>query len=665
MIRTHLDLETYSEEDLKRSGLYKYAEHQSTDLNVVCWADGAGPVNIWMCWDKIPKAVFDAVKAGMDKDGSLLFGSTMPAVVREVLTGVIAAHNSQFERVVLNNWLARKSVPIKIKIENTICTMAKCAVHGIPQALEHAAKALGTFPKRVTGANEMRYFAKPRKDGTRATPQEEPKRFITLVLYCIDDVKAERDLDVNIPDLTERETKIYRLDQKINERGVRIDQGAIKNAIFLVGQYKNKLAEMCRTQTGYSPTQTGKLAEWIRAHGYPGLENLQAPTVVEALKSQLVLPSIKKVLKCYSVYGMKAVSKFDAMLRAVAKDGRLHGMFQYYGAGPGRWSSRIVQLHNMMRPLIPDVDAAIKAMRERSLNWIRWLWPDIDPMKVFASCVRGMLIAGEGKDLMSYDFAQIESRIQAWLAGAEWKLKIFREGKVKIYKATGAMMFGKTADEIVDTGEEQLYTASKIAELACGFQGGAAAIEKAARDMNITLAMDADDLKYRWRDANPEIVKLWYDLQDAAYWAVKNKGKAYSIPNKKIMFKVAGRWLYMKLPSGRRIAYLDPKVDSDNNITYMGTHTKTRQWVRVQTYGGKLLNNACEGIGRDLLVNGLLNMEEAGYETILTVHDEGVFEVDEEFGSDEEAMRLMTVPLQWAEGLPVKCAGWREKRYRK
>ena len=667
---THVDIETFSEADLKKEGLYRYAQHPSTDLNVFCWADGAGPVNVWLPWEQVSKTISRALLAEMDDGALLLYGEPVPDEVEIVIEGIIAAHNTQFERVVLNNWLARKSIPVIIKIENTVCTMAKCAVHGIPQALEHAAKALGTFPKRVTGANEMRYFAKPRQDGTRATPYDEQKRFITLVLYCIDDVRAERDLDVNIPDLTEREVEIYRLDQKINERGVRVDKPAVGDALFLIGQRKNTLWELCRTQTGYSPTQTGKLAEWIRANGYPGLENLQAPTVIEDLDNPDIPSNVKEVLKCYSVYSMKAVSKFDAMMRAVADDGRLHGMFQYYGAGPGRWSSRIVQLQNMLRPIIKDVSVAIEAMKARSLNWIRFLWPDVEPMKIFGSCVRGMLISAEGRDLMSYDFAQIESRIQAWLAGAEWKLKAFREDKFKIYNVTGAMMFGLHPSEIVDKGDSQLYTSAKIGELACGYQGWAAAIEKMARQQGMKLLLDPAEIAWRWREANVEQVQLWDDLNKAAIWAVKNKGKAYAIPNKLIMFKVVGRWLYMRLPSGRKIAYLDPELgksshDGKECVTYMGTDTDTRRFMRIDGYGGRWLQNASEGIGRDLLVNGLLNMEEAGYETIMSVHDEGVFEVDEGFGSDEQAMRLMTMPLKWAEGLPVKCEGWRDKRYKK
>jgi len=666
-VKVHIDIETFSEANLKTEGLYRYAQHPSTDLSVLCWAEDDGPVNVWMPWKNLPQKIFNELE--LEVEGALLQGHLIPQVLQlTVEKAKIAAHNAQFERVVLNNSAGiRHSVP-HIRIENTICTMAKAAVHGLPAALEHAAKALGTFPKRESGANEMRYFAKPRKDGTRPTPYDETDRFITLVRYCIDDVKAERDLDKHIPDLTEREQSIYFLDQKINERGIGVDIESVENAMAIRDEYKEKLAELCHTQTGYKPTQTGALAEWIRANGYPQLKNLQAPTVDEVVKDSRCPDNIKKLLRLFSTYNMKAVTKFDAMLRAVCDDGRLHGMLQYYGAGPGRWSSRIVQLQNMMRPVIKDADNAIEELRERNLGWLRWLYHGTDVMKVLASCTRGMLVAGEGKDLMAYDFAQIESRIQAWLAGAEWKLKFFREGKIKIYNATGSLMFGIKPEEVVDSGEDQLYTAAKIGELACGYQGWAVAIEKFARQMGIKLNMDPADIAGKWREANSEQVQLWYDLTETAMYAVKHPGEAYAIPNKKIMFKVEGRWLYMRLPSGRRIAYLDPEVqmgDRGEEVTYMGIDTYSRKWTRVSAYGGKWLQNACEGIGRDLLVSGLMNMEDKGYKTTLTVHDEGVFEVPEGFGSDEEAMRLMTVPLEWADGLPVKCEGWRGKRYRK
>lgn len=951
----HLDIETYSAADLKTGGVYRYAEDPSTDLNVVCWAVDDGPVNVWLPWSAVPASILIGLREWpeWDERSRLDAQANCPAELRAALTGEVAAHNAQFERVVLNHTAGRKHAFPALTIEQTVCTMAKCAVHGLPHALEHAAKALGTYPKRAEGVNEMRYCAKPRANGTRPTPAEEPERWLTMTKYCIDDVKAERDLHKHVPDLTESEMRVYRLDQRINERGVLCDLASVDSAMYLTEQYKLRLRAFCQEKTGCSPTQTGKLADWCRANGYHWLPNLQADTVVRALEDPRCPENVREVLKCYSTHNMKAVTKYDAMKRAACADGRLRGMLYFYGANPGRWSSRIVQLQNMLRPLIKDCDAAIDAIGQRSLNWLRWLFAGIDAMKVLASCVRGMLIASPGKDLMAYDFAQIESRLQAWLSDTEWKVEFFhKDSEYKIYHVTGAMMFGVDPSEVVDKGEEQLYTAAKIGELAClaagtlvlcrrgwvpiervtaddevwdgiewvkqrgpifkgfrttltlcgvrltpdhlvlsanrwrpaeslagmsasgrfrlsapaaanlplpaiwlalaaglrdcsssaiagglstlfikattiastlvdayrvqtkpalqlakvtgstptqcqttpiggdystaytppstdatmkaisntvttvgvelkfaknggpisahssstfkplkdgisrsctwigstivaatsrvtsallraarttkiaarlaslkpsvpvydlrfagsrnrftvlgatgplivhncGYQGWEMAIRKFADKMNIQLSMDPAEIAGRWRDANQEQVRTWGYLNDAALAAVRNPGRAYAIPNRKAMFKVEGRWLYMRLPSGRKLAYLDPEIGDEGRgecVTYMGTDTDTRRFMRVSGYGGRWMQNWCEGVGRDLLVAGIFNMEDAGYETILSVHDEGVFEVPKGFGSDEEARELMTKPLPWAKGLPVKCDGWRAQRYRK
>lgn len=660
--RLHLDLESFSEVDLKACGVYCYAAHESTEILVMCYAFGDEPVQTWLPGEPFPERVAGHITAG----------------------GIVAAFNAQFERVVLNGVAGEKIGCPKISIEQTHCVMAKARVSGLPGNLGGAAEALGTHAKAASGA--MKQLSKPRRGKvSRYTPENSPEKFKQLYSYCRDDVRAECGIDLVVPDLTERELEIYRLDQRINDRGWLIDRASINNALFLVTEYKKRLVDICVELTGLKPTQSAKLADWVRENGYPQLANLQSPTVAEALADPGCPKEVRTVLKCYSTHNMKAVSKFTSMLKAAGEDDRLRGMFVYYGAGPGRWSSRIVQLQNVARPVIGDPNTAIKAIRQRDLDWLRWLYSGTDAMKVLSSCVRGMLVAPRGRRVAAFDFSQIESRIQAWLAGAEWKLQVFREGKVKIYNVTGAMMFGIKPSEVVDSGEDQLYTAAKIGELACGYQGWAAAIEKFARQMGITLKMPAEDIASRWREANTEQVKLWADLEEAARHAVLRPGCAFGIPNRKITFKVIGRWLYMRLPSGRRLAYLDPelekvpgrivgldnddgtpkKVKVDGGVTYMGVNTVTRRWERVQTYGGKLLQNACEGIGRDLLASGLLNMEAAGYETIGSVHDEGVFEIDDDFGSEEEAMRLMTIPLKWAEGLPVKATGYIAKRYRK
>lgn len=671
-IRLHLDLETFSEADLKAEGLYRYAEHESTDIVVAGYAIDNGTVGVWLPWSDVPDAVKKTLAERAPPGTRFVYGKKPPNDLVDAFKNPavkICAHNAAFERIVLRGPAGKRYGLPEIPIERVVCTMAKVAVHGLPHALANAAEALGTFPKREVGVSDMRYMSKPRKNGTRPTAQEEPERIVQTTLYNIDDVLSERDLDNNVPNLTPALEQVYVLDQKINDRGVRIDQPAINDIVYLVDQYKEKLAAWCKATTGLNPTQSGKLAEWIRdpAKGnYAKLPDLQAPTVVECLADPTCPPLTRKVLRCYSIVGGKAASKFDAMLRSVAADGRVHGMFQFYGAAPGRWSSRIINLQNMLRSLLKweDVDTAIAACKTRNLDYIRALFDELDPMKVFGTCTRGMLIPEENRDFIAFDFSQIESAIQAWLAGTEWKLDIIRTGKTKVYNATGAVMFGVKPEEVVDKGELQMYTAAKIGELACGYQGWEKAVTKMARQRGIKLTMDAAEIAGKWREANPRQVQLWYDLNEAAIAAVNDPGKAYAIPNRKIMFKVEGRWLYMRLPSGRRIAYYKPRI-VDDSVAYEGVDTDTRRWMTVHTYGGKLLQNACEGIGWDLLVNGLQQMEKAGYETVMHAHDEGTFEVDSDFGDMGEAQALMTTYLIWSEGLPVKANGWRGKRYRK
>lgn len=689
MTTAHIDIESYSACDLKACGLFKYAEDPTTDLTAVAYAVDDGPVHFWAPWDSVPQKVIDAIKQkGMEPGARFDVGRQVPAYLSKLLTDPqvkIAAHNNQFERTMLcypGSTIARRYGIADVPADRMICTMARAAVYGLPHSLENAAKAMGSFPKREVGVNEMRYFSKPRKDGTRPTPTDEPDRYVQLVCYNLDDVRAERDLDHKIPQLTAAEQKVYELDLAINRRGIAVDLESVNNFRFLIDQHKERLAARCRELTGFNPTQTGKLAEWIRAHGYPQLSDLQAPTVVECLEDLACPVKIKEVLRIYSTFAMKAVSKYESMPLVAMADGRLRGLFKYYGAGPGRWSSALVALQNFLRPVIKDADVAIELARLRSLDAFRDYY-EIDSMKVFASCTRGMLVSKIGHDFISFDFSKIEAVIRSWLAGQVDVLSAFDAGK-NIYALQGSKMFGIPMSEVVDDGTSQLYTAAKIGDLACGFQGWEAAVKKMARQMGIKLMMDPAEIAGRWRDANPLVTELWVDLEDAARMAVEKPGQAYAIPNKKIMFKVVDRWLYMRLPSGRKLAYLDPQIHKSNvrdtrdepppedgyafrdqQVTYMGVDTHTRQWKRVGSYGGKWLQNATEGIGRDFLVAGLQNMEAAGYPTVATFHDQGLFEVPVGFGNMEEAEALMTRKLGWAAGLPVKADGWRARRFRK
>ena len=325
-----------------------------------------------------------------------------------------------------------------------------------------------------------------------------------------------------------------------------------------------------------------------------------------------------------------------------------------------------------------------------------------DPMKVFASCVRGHLVSAPEKNLLALDFAGIESRVTAWLAGEMWKLDAFRAYDAgtgpDTYKLAYARAFRVPVESIGD--DDPRRQVGKVMELSLGYQGGVGAFTTMTKTYGVKLDeladtaypilpddvreeaeffmekngtqglspsvfVTCDSLKRLWRRAHPRIVDLWQDMQKAAVYATSNPGKVYSIPSKKIRFCTRDRWLYMGLPSGRRIAYFEPEINEDEQLTYMGVHTKTRQWTRVTTYGGKLVQNAGEGVPRDLLVHGILAAEAVGYSTVMTVHDEAVFEVDEGFGSLEEARALMCATPTWAKGLPVTAKGFIGRRYKK
>ena len=727
----HFDIETRSEVDLKAAGVYRYAEHESTSFWVMGYRFDDGPVHQW--WSiPVPKDMQSELRA-LRPAVVFHFDDQCPADLRRHIEhgGETRAHNHQFERVVLNGNAGEASGFPVISIEQTVCTAAKMAASGLPRALGEAAKALGTHLKSDQGRIEMLQLAKPRKLSKANqdmwwTPITAPEKFIAAALYNIDDVLAEYELDESVPDLTPAEQKVYELDQRINARGIAVDLTAIDNILSVVNQYKEQLAQQCEEITadflgvGLKPTQRDKIADWIRENGWPKLLDMQAETVKALVLNPDVPSTIKLLLKIYSTYNAKAITKYQAILDAVCVDGRLRGMFLYHGAGTARWSSLIVQLQNLFRPVIDDPEAAIDAFAARDIEWIKDLYPGIDPIKVAASCVRSVLIGGEGKDLIYPDFAGIETRINAWFFDEEWKVQAFRNYDAgtgpDLYKLAVARSFGIPVEEVDKTKRQW----GKVQELALGYEGGVGAfvtmvdtygikLDELAAQVLPILPEDAresaewmwqkfgansgipyeqyiacDGLKYLWRQGHPGISKGWKQLKQAAEQACEFPGKGFAIPNGKIAFKVIeykGRsWLNMRLPSGRCIRYFNPRwipeirdfpnQDGKERVVpgemrYWGVDTYTRQWMELSTYGGKLDENADQGYARDLLVTGMLNMEEAGYQIVGTVHDEIIAEQDEAFGSFEHAGRMMLKQPKHADGLPLAVDGKRAKRYSK
>ena len=475
---------------------------------------------------------------------------------------------------------------------------------------------------------------------------------------------------------------------------------------------------------GLLPTQREKISNWVRENGFPGLVDMTAETVKAVVKRSDVPANVKAVLVIYSTYNAKSVSKLQAMLDAVCADGRLRGMFMFYGAATGRWSSLIVQLQNMMRPVIKDPSTAIEAFAARDPDLIQFLYPDVDLMKVAGSCIRGCLTATENSSLIFPDYSGIEDRVNAWFFDEEWVLdayKAYDQGRGRhLYSITVCRWFGLPLDTFSDEDPRRQW--GKVGRLALGYEGGVSAFS----DMVDTYGINLDDmakvvlpllpeealehaawmrkhhpnskvsgdvetacngLKYLYRRDHPSIVQGWKNLREAAGKAVEFEGQAFWLPNKKIAFMVetykGRKWLSMRLPSGRKIKYFSPTWTPPREgerwlngvlesytipgyLEYMGTDTYTRQWMRLQTYGGKLDENADQAFSRDLLANAMLNLDVHGYTIVGSEHDKVILEVpDDRLLAVEEVKTLMLMQPLYADGLPLATDGKRMKRYGK
>jgi DNA polymerase len=535
-----------------------------------------------------------------------------------------------------------------VKIEQTVCTAAKAAAAGMPRDLAGACEAADTYKKNNQGRMSMLQVTKPRKPTkndptTRYTPFNAPEKFVELYVYNVDDTIAESELDAVIPDLTPYEQQVYWLDQRINERGVAVDLEAIANVKVLIAEYKDFLEKACEKATrpadnpfdislgnealaGLRPTQREKIADWVRANGYPDLLDMQAETIKLLVERDDVPGNVKHVLRIYSTYNAKAVTKFDTILEAVCLDGRLHGMLLYHGAGTGRWSSTIVQLQNLFRPVIDDPEIAVEAFRSRNLKWIQALYEQ-DFMKVAASTVRSHFIAGRGKKLIALDYAGVESRKNAWLWNETWKLDAFRafdEGRgPDQYIIAVCDAFGMDPKEMSKKHPRRQW--GKAIDLFGGYEGGvgafvtmaatygvnleeiAEAVWPTATEEEITSALwmwnkfgrgtelnervyvACDIVKQRWRRRHPNTVAGWKELKTAAELAVQFDGNVYPVANGRAAFRVkwneqrTHKWLCLVLPSRRReLRYYNPTWTPPKTVTVNEKHPFTGEWREVE-----------------------------------------------------------------------------------
>jgi DNA polymerase len=664
-----IDFETYSKVNLKKFGAWAYAEDRSTE--VICMA-----VKI----DHHPARIFafDYYRELVDRHLALIGtdNGVYPWMeenhVRYLLrhADIIEAHNAGFERAIYTFQMLAEDWP-EIPLEKWRCSAAKAAAYALPRSLEGAGLALGLpITKDPEGRRVMLKLCKPRKPtkNNASKRHENPEDYYKLLRYCMRDVEAEYCLSEALRDLSPTEQKLWFLDQEINQRGIQADVDAAECAILLMDDYKTELeAELSRITNGKAATakQTAAMLEWVNAHG-AALPNLQAETVKAALAGKNGLPAdTRRVLAIRRSLALSSTAKYQAIIDQANLDHRLRGLLIYHGASTGRWTGSGFQPHNLPRGAFKDTDGCVELIRELRCDDIELLYGDLST--ALSTCIRPMLCAAPGHDLICADFSSIEGRVLAWLADEKWVLDAYRAGK-DMYVVNAARTLG-IPEEAVTRELRQHY--GKPGELACGYQGGANAVRAFGAGVGMTDEEIMAKIVNPWRDARPNIVQFWRDMEHAVMRAIKTGEVVYY--RDLLAWAEKGRWLYCRLPSGRVLSYFAPRIKKrlmpwgkeKRQVSYYGVDTYTKKWCRQWTYGGKLTENIVQAVARDLMAGAMLRLEAAGYPVVLTVHDEIIAEVPEGFGGLGQFEAIMAGAPYWAEGLPIVAKGWRGKRYRK
>lgn len=677
--------------DLTKVGLHAYANGKNTDVMMACFAFDDEPVRDWLPGSPVPQDVYDHIEGG----------------------GEVWAHNASFERDMMNAIGVRRHGWPYFYTEQMMCTMAMSYAMGLPGALEKCAAALGVAEQKdMEGSRLMKQMCKPREilpDG-KIIWWDEPEKIKRLLEYCRQDVRTERAASKRLLPLSPYEREVWRLDQKINARGVKIDIKAAFTANQMVEDEKRELDEKMRALSNQeiaTCTAVAQIKNFLIAKGAGPIESIDKSNVIELL-SRADLPEVcRKVLELRSQSGKSSIAKLDPMISGAANDHRVRGNFQYSGANTRRWSGRRIQLHNLKRPsLKPNViERIVKLLGDKAITREEFTTFFGEPMSVVSDLIRAMIIAGKGKKFTACDFSAIEARVVAWLADQESTLDIFRR-KEDIYISAASDIFGVPMRDVT-TAQRAV---GKVAILALGFGGGVGAFQQMAKGYNVTMAPAFDVLwarasekqrnqvkmafeknrkknpdlsaaeyiasdltKIFWREKNEKIVKYWHDLEEAAINAVKNPGVIQRPPQGKVAYVKSGSFLWCRLPSGGVICYPYPEIRQTKtpwdtmkeSLTYMAEDSETKQWRRFTTYGGSLCENNTQSVARDLLVDAMFKMEKAGLPIVLHVHDELVVETPQDETPLPFMESAMSTPPQWATGLPLSAEGWSGFRYRK
>lgn len=640
-----IDIETYSDQNLAKCGVYRYVESPVFEIPLFSYSIDGAPVQIV----------------------DLACGETIPADIVAALTDETVikwAFNATFERICLSRHLGYPTGNY-LEPESWRCSMIWAATMGLPLSLEGVGAVLGLEKQKLTEGKELiKYFCQPcaptKSNGqrTRNLPAHAPDKWLAFKKYNIRDVEAEMSIQTRlakypVPDSVWDE---YHLDQEINDRGVALDMELVQQAIQMDGRSRSELTQAMKELTELeNPNSVQQMKLWLADNGME-TDTLGKKAVAEMLKT--APPQLQTVLTLRQQLAKSSVKKYQAMETAVCADGRARGMFQFYGANrTGRWAGRIIQMQNLPQNHLEDLAEARSLVHNGDFKAVEMLYEDVPD--TLSQLIRTAFVPQGDRKFIVADFSAIEARVIAWIAGEEWRQKVFAEGK-DIYCASASQMFGVPVEKHGVNGH--LRQKGKIAELALGYGGSVGAL-KAMGALEMGLAEEElQPLVQAWRDANPNITKLWWDVDRAAMDAVRYR---YETETHGITFTYKSGMLFITLPSGRRLAYAKPKIGENqfggDCITYEGVGG-TKKWERLNSYGPKFVENIVQATARDLLCYSMQTLRCCSI--VMHIHDEVVIEVDRRMSLQAVCDQMERVPA-WAEGLQLRADGYETNFYKK
>lgn len=647
-----IDLETFSSVPIAKAGAQKYIESHDFEILLFAYSVDGSDVSCidFLQGEILPNWLIDAL--------------TSPDYIKH-------AYNAAFEWGCLSRYLGRQLPP-----EQWRCTMFHGLYAGYTAGLDATGGALGLPEdkrKLNTGKALIRYFCVPcaptKANGgrTRNMPHHAPERWQLFKEYCRQDVVTEMEIEkrlssIIIPDFVQKE---WERDLIINSRGVAVDMELVEGALNIDKTVHDRLVAEAMELSGLNnPNSVAQLSLWLESQTGENVSDLRKDTVAKMLAEKDNSPKVQRMLEIRQELGKTSTKKYDAIEAAVCKDGRVRGLLQFYGANrTGRWAGRLVQVQNLPRTYTNPLELARELVKNRNIEALRFIYGSIPD--TLSQLIRTAFIAAPGNVLIDADFSAIEARVISWLAGEEWRLEVFRTHG-KIYEASASQMFGVPI-ELIKKGnpEYPLRQKGKVAELALGYQGGTGAlIAMGALDMGIAEE-DLSDIVSRWRESNKRIRDLWYKMEAAAVQVI-SQGGAVGVNGLVISHELncdtGFDALTILLPSGRKLFYVSPQIGENQwgkpSLSYMGMNQTSKKWQRIETYGGKLVENSVQAIARDCLAQAIENLETAGIPVVFHIHDEVVIDCTPDTASLDDVIQIMSKPIPWASGLPLGADGW-------